>query len=126
MASTFEEDGVEIVPGVLAAGECDALIQAIGAFVAPHVRKSAGLRNLLQNCPQVAELAASGQMAGLVRSRLKREVFPVRVLFFDKTETANWSVPWHQDLLIAVAERIETPGFGPWSVKAGVIHVQPP
>jgi ectoine hydroxylase-related dioxygenase (phytanoyl-CoA dioxygenase family) len=25
-----------------------------------------------------------------------------------------------------VRERAETPGFGPWSVKAGVPHVQPP
>jgi hypothetical protein len=30
------------------------------------------------------------------------------------------------DLTIAVEERIETDGFGPWSVKEGVVHVQPP
>jgi ectoine hydroxylase-related dioxygenase (phytanoyl-CoA dioxygenase family) len=35
-------------------------------------------------------------------------------------------VPWHQDLAIAVAEQIETEGFGAWSVKEGIIHVQPP
>ena len=27
---------------------------------------------------------------------------------------------------IAVTERIDAPGFGPWSVKAGIIHVRPP
>lgn len=126
MAATFEEDGIEIVSAVLTAGECDALIQTISAFITPGGRKSAGVRNLLRYCPKVAELVSSEKIAGLARSRLKRDVFPVRVLLFDKTEAANWSVPWHQDLLIAVAERIETPGFGPWSVKAGVIHVQPP
>jgi Phytanoyl-CoA dioxygenase (PhyH) len=126
MAATFEEDGIEIVSAVLTAGECDALIQTISAFITPGGRKSAGVRNLLRYCPQVTELVSSEKIAGLARSRLKRDVFPVRVLLFDKTEAANWSVPWHQDLLIAVAERIETPGFGPWSVKAGVIHVQPP
>ena len=26
----------------------------------------------------------------------------------------------------AVRERVETPGWGPWSEKAGVVHVQPP
>jgi ectoine hydroxylase-related dioxygenase (phytanoyl-CoA dioxygenase family) len=39
---------------------------------------------------------------------------------------ANWKVPWHQDLTIEVRERIDMPGFGPWSVKGGVAHVQPP
>ncbi len=125
MAATFQDDGIEVVPGVFAPGECDELIRAIAASADPG-RKSAGLRNLLQNCPRVAEAASDPRITGLVQSRLEREVFPVRVLFFDKNEAANWSVPWHQDLLIPVAERIEAPGFGPWSVKAGVIHVQPP
>jgi len=38
----------------------------------------------------------------------------------------NWLVPWHQDLAIAVAGRIETPGFTGWSVKDEVLHVHPP
>jgi ectoine hydroxylase-related dioxygenase (phytanoyl-CoA dioxygenase family) len=35
-------------------------------------------------------------------------------------------VGWHQDRTIAVKERVETPGFGPWSMKAGTPHVEPP
>lgn len=35
-------------------------------------------------------------------------------------------MPWHQDLTIAVQERLDVPGYGPWTVKAGVTHVQPP
>ena len=35
-------------------------------------------------------------------------------------------MPWHQDMTIEVAERFETPGFGPWSIKHGIHHVQPP
>lgn len=44
----------------------------------------------------------------------------VRALAFDKRPDANWAVGWHQDRTIAVRVRIETPGFGPWSVKGGV------
>jgi ectoine hydroxylase-related dioxygenase (phytanoyl-CoA dioxygenase family) len=51
---------------------------------------------------------------------------PVRGIFFDKSAEANWLVTWHQDLTLAVRERCEVPGFGPWSVKEGVPHVQPP
>ena len=50
----------------------------------------------------------------------------MRSLFFDKTPDANWKVAWHQDLTIAVQQKMETQDFGPWSVKEGVVHVQPP
>jgi ectoine hydroxylase-related dioxygenase (phytanoyl-CoA dioxygenase family) len=62
----------------------------------------------------------------MVEERIGPMAFPVRGIFFDKRSGANWGVPWHQDLAIAVAQRIETPGFGPWSIKEGVVHVQPP
>lgn len=61
----------------------------------------------------------------MLKCRLHKDFFPVRALFFDKTPGANWSVAWHQDLSIAVAERIETAGFSGWSIKEGIVHVQP-
>jgi ectoine hydroxylase-related dioxygenase (phytanoyl-CoA dioxygenase family) len=50
----------------------------------------------------------------------------VRTLLFDKQPGANWKVTWHQDLTIAVKERRDVDGFGPWSIKDGIPHVQPP
>jgi len=55
-----------------------------------------------------------------------RELRPVRALLFNKSAARNWSVPWHQDRTIAVDRRIEIPGYGPWSTKSGVAHVEPP
>jgi len=57
---------------------------------------------------------------------LNGDAFPVRALFFDKVPDANWKVPWHQDITIAVRERIDTLGFSGWSEKDGVPHVHPP
>ena len=51
---------------------------------------------------------------------------PVRAVLFDKTRANNWAVPWHQDRTIAVTARREVSGFGPWSRKSGVDHVEPP
>jgi ectoine hydroxylase-related dioxygenase (phytanoyl-CoA dioxygenase family) len=45
---------------------------------------------------------------------------------FDKIPDANWKVPWHQDVTIAVQDKVEVEGFGPWSMKSDVVHVQPP
>jgi hypothetical protein len=66
---------------------------------------------------------AMGVLAATLAGRLAR---PVRVLFFDKTPGANWAVPWHQDRTIAVKERTDIDGYGPWSRKGGIVHVEPP
>ena len=51
--------------------------------------------------------------------------FAVRGIFFNKNPRANWKVTWHQDCVIAVREKVDVEGWGPWSSKAGVIHVRP-
>ncbi|HEX8191354.1 MAG TPA: phytanoyl-CoA dioxygenase family protein [Allosphingosinicella sp.] len=51
---------------------------------------------------------------------------PVRAVFFDKNETRNWSLGWHQDRTIAVRARRDVPGFSAWTVKSGIDHAVPP
>lgn len=51
---------------------------------------------------------------------------PVRAILFDKQDGANWALAWHQDRTIEVAERRDTDGFVPWTVKQGRVHVAPP
>lgn len=95
----------------------------------PALRRRSGAvfaaRNLL-SVPEFAQLASQGELADLAAALVGGRPIPVRGIFFDKNPGANWSVVWHQDTSIAVRERIEVPGFGPWSVKAGVTHVRPP
>jgi ectoine hydroxylase-related dioxygenase (phytanoyl-CoA dioxygenase family) len=59
-------------------------------------------------------------------SQLLPGAIPVRVVAFNKSETDNWALPWHQDRVIAVKERTDVPGFSNWTRKAGVWHVEPP
>ena len=131
MAAEFNRDGFALAAAVLSEAEVSALTAAIAQLTAATADARGrdgtyGLRNLLRDCAAVRALARSEKLGALLGEYLGRGAFPVRVLFFDKTPAANWRVPWHQDLTIAVAERIEVPGFGPWSVKDGVVHVQPP
>lgn len=51
---------------------------------------------------------------------------PVRIVAFNKTETNNWTLPWHQDRVVALRERVDTPGFSNWTNKAGIWHAEPP
>ena len=84
------------------------------------------MRNLLRLVPAVRELAASAAVRRIVEPVLGPAARVVRGLLFDKTPEANWKVAYHQDLSIAVRERRDVAGYGPWSEKAGVEHVQPP
>jgi hypothetical protein len=75
----------------------------------------------------IAHLIGPGGEIGMLASRYGgQHVKPVRVLTFDKSLDSNWSVPWHQDRTIAVRQRADMQGFGPWSTKDGVVHVEPP
>jgi hypothetical protein len=117
-------DGFEIRSSVLPATQVNNLVRLFDELITGDTAvRLAGRRNLLR-LPLVATLAT--ELKPLVAPALGPNAFAVRGLFFDKLPGANWQVGWHQDLSIAVAERVETPGFSGWSVKKGVVHVQPP
>ena len=121
MRSSFSADGFELVSSVFDPEEIDSLRSTLESLtVAP------GHRDLIRQFPAVAEVATSEKIQELLHHRTGQTFFPVRSIFFDKTPEANWLVPWHQDLTIAVQERIEREGYGPWSLKNGTVHVQPP
>lgn len=73
-----------------------------------------------------AFLPVSGCIGAVAKRLVGNEARPVRAILFDKNEATNWSLGWHQDRTICVKRRREVPGFGPWTVKAGMHHVAPP
>ncbi len=125
----LERDGFAIVPNVLARTQIDRLRSVLEARpeIAQSRRAGAvyGARNLL-DLAEVRSLADDPAIRRLVEPIVGISAIPVRALFFDKTPQANWPVLWHQDLTIAVSQRHDREGWGPWSTKAGGIHVEPP
>lgn len=128
---SLRRDGFAIVPTVLdepvVQGLCK-VIERAGAGQAVRQRRGAvfAIRNLLDVVAEVRDVVSSAAIRNLIDPVLGGDAFVVRAILFDKTPDANWKVAWHQDASIAVTERIDAPGFGPWSVKAGIIHVRPP
>jgi ectoine hydroxylase-related dioxygenase (phytanoyl-CoA dioxygenase family) len=125
----FERDGFQTIESFIHPNACDSLSGELTRLFEEQQKsvknKIGGLRNLLQN-PCVLQFAKQPKLISILEEAAASSVFPVRATFFDKTAASNWRVPWHQDLTITVADQIETEGFGPWSVKDDVIHVQPP
>ncbi len=112
-----EADGYALVHRCV----CEETIQTLEAALDADQH---GIRNLLCNAI-VRTIAASDELRRPVASVLGTECFAVRGIFFNKSPRANWKVTWHQDCVIAVREKMDIAGWGPWSSKADVIHVRP-
>lgn len=120
----FDQDGYAVLENFVSPETVAAWLPELEAF-----RAQAGGRHSVRNlveCPLVGEIVQSEPVAGKAQEILGEDTGLVRAILFDKVPGANWTVPWHQDLTVAIAEREEVDGYGPWSVKEGVPHVQPP
>jgi ectoine hydroxylase-related dioxygenase (phytanoyl-CoA dioxygenase family) len=120
----FVEDGFAITEAILSQSEVAKLVALIEQNVSPDSKRG-GVRDIMSRVPELQATARHPMVRAIVYQILGENAFVVRSTFFDKTDAANWKVPWHQDVTIAVTERRDTEGFGPWSVKEGVTHVQP-
>ena len=117
----FRDRGFALVLNVLDAGTLADLADVLA--VEPN---RAGKRRLVGTSKQLDSVCIGGPLNSLADILLDRRCFPVRAILFDKTPESNWQVPWHQDVTIPVAKKVDNPGFGGWSQKEGVWHVQPP
>jgi len=117
----FSVEGFALVPGVLDADGC----QAVLAQMETLPEGSAGTRCLLSQpwCTALAErLRRHHTLASLIPPGTKA----VQCTAFEKSASRNWLVPIHQDLSIPVAERVVHPDLHGWSEKEGQLFVQPP
>lgn len=134
LSDAVRRNGVALVESVLSDVEVESLRNLVEeAIIAQPEKESVrdrggvyAIRNLTEVVPAVRELHSHPNLSQLVATALGPEALLVRGLFFDKTPDSNWGIFWHQDLSIAVRRREQIDGFRPWSIKAGIPHVQPP
>jgi ectoine hydroxylase-related dioxygenase (phytanoyl-CoA dioxygenase family) len=129
----FDRDGYAILDRITSPDRVAELIEALQIYATgghdgllDRRGEVYGGRDLLWRIEDVRRLAQSRELSSIAEAILGQGVVPVRGLFFDKTPTANWNLPWHQDLTIAVRARCEVPGFGRWTFKGGIPHVHAP
>jgi ectoine hydroxylase-related dioxygenase (phytanoyl-CoA dioxygenase family) len=94
-----------------------------------NFRKSEDLfaiRQFLKEVPEIKDLVFNDNIKKVVKEIFGEKYFVVKSIYFDKPETSNWYVAYHQDLTISVDKKLDLPDFGPWTTKKNQFAVQPP
>lgn len=136
-SEAIQEDGYVILSEAFSIQECYGLAADLESALAAcrdettALRRSNGAlygaRNLLKVYPASQTLWRKEPLISLMAMVLGPGFGLVRGLFFDKSPESNWSLPWHQDLTIAVQDNsLPTTRFRNPTNKAGVPHVEAP
>ena len=122
-SAVIDEQGFAIVPGVLTESEVERILDDLQRTPLPASK--AGIRHAMKHA-SVAALALDSRLLGIAKAVLGAEALPFCATLFDKSSDSNWLVVWHQDTALPLRQRREIPGWGPWSVKAGVTYAHAP
>lgn len=109
------------MPGAIDSGQVEQLKNGLSTLdpAAPGTRLTG---NMI-----VQEIAGpESALMRLAREALGAGALPVRAIWFDKSDQADWALGWHQDRTVAVKAKSEREGWGPWTLKSGIQHVEPP
>lgn len=129
--AALKKNGFTIINGLYSKEETIAMIAAIER--ADHgkdtFRKSSDLfavRQLLKEVPELVPLVFTAPLKTLIEEYFGPDFFVVKSIYFDKPESSNWYVAYHQDLTIAVDKKVPLENYGPWTVRQDQYAVRPP
>jgi ectoine hydroxylase-related dioxygenase (phytanoyl-CoA dioxygenase family) len=124
-------NGFSIVDDIYSSDEVQTILTAIdNADTSKDTfRKSTDLfaiRQFLKEVPETFDLIFTNNLKNVIRQVMGDNFFVIKSIYFDKPETSNWYVSYHQDLTISVDRKIELDNFGSWTTKQNQFAVQPP
>jgi ectoine hydroxylase-related dioxygenase (phytanoyl-CoA dioxygenase family) len=125
------ENGFTTVDNIYSTDEVEQILSAISTVDTSKetFRKSADLfavRQFLKEIPETSEFIFNDKLKAIINQLFGHDFFVVKSIYFDKPETSNWYVSYHQDLTISVDKKLELENFGPWTTKQNQFAVQPP
>jgi len=118
----MDDLGYGIVEGVFSGAELAPVVAALDGHL--DTRSRAGARHVLA-LPEIRALADDPRLIDLA-ARFVGKAQPFRATLFDKSASANWLVAWHQDTALPMRAQADAAGWGPWSIKAGIVHAHAP
>ncbi|RYE19484.1 MAG: phytanoyl-CoA dioxygenase [Sphingobacteriales bacterium] len=127
----LSNDGFTIIDQIYTDAEVQAIHNTLSEVQSTNAnfRKTDDLfaiRQFFKEVPQMLPLVLNDKLKSIISDLFGSEYFIVKSIYFDKPGNSNWFVAYHQDLTISVTNKIDMPGYGPWTVKQGQFGVQPP
>ncbi|WP_228375264.1 MULTISPECIES: hypothetical protein [Chryseobacterium] len=128
--SHIDKYGFSVINTVFSDDEVEEIINVLSSIDTSreNFRKSEDLfaiRQFLKEIPDIKDLIFTENLKKVIREIFGEKYFVVKSIYFDKPETSNWYVAYHQDLTISVDKKMELQGFGPWTTKQNQFAVQP-
>jgi ectoine hydroxylase-related dioxygenase (phytanoyl-CoA dioxygenase family) len=120
---SIQQMGFAVLPALFSSEQVDRLSEEI--YELSPERSRAGVRHAMRLAP-VSAIAGNHLLAEIACEILGTKAFPFRATLFDKSSQSNWLVVWHQDTAVPIRERVEVPGWGPWSVKENIDYAHAP
>lgn len=125
MGQEFEtmDKGYFIQDEILSPDECEILVDSISRTHDSQGR--AGIRHLMK-IPEVKSISSDVRLLRIAKLFLGSSAIPYRATLFEKSGHANWLVAWHQDTALPLENRVDSPDWGPWSEKEGLVYAHAP
>src|SRR5690554_1007712 len=129
--SEIEELGFTTIENIYSTEEVQKIIETINQVDTSKdtFRKSNDLfaiRQFLKEVPETQNLIFNENLKKIITELFGKNYFVIKSIYFDKPETSNWYVSYHQDLTISVDKKIELDNFKFWTTKQNQFAVQPP
>lgn len=127
----FNQNGFSIINNIYDEKEIQTMISLIESSekTNKNFRKNKELfaiRSILKEIPELKRIVFNKNLIKVIEEIGDKTFFVVKSIYFDKPETSNWVVPYHQDLTINLCEKIITDGYNNWTSKHNQVAVQPP
>lgn len=124
-------NGFSIIEDIYSTDEIEQILTAINNADTSKdtFRKSTDLfaiRQFLNEVPETFNLIFTDKLKSVITQVMGNNYFIVKSIYFDKPETSNWYVSYHQDLTISVVKKIDIKGYTNWTTKQNQFAVQPP
>jgi ectoine hydroxylase-related dioxygenase (phytanoyl-CoA dioxygenase family) len=127
----FLVNGFATIDNIYTTAEVDRILNIISQANSEKetFRKSADLfaiRQFLIEVPATVDTIFNDNLKSVLTQFLGNKYFVVKSIYFDKPQTSNWYVSYHQDLTISVDKKLVLNGFEFWTTKQNQFAVQPP
>ncbi|GGD78156.1 phytanoyl-CoA dioxygenase [Emticicia aquatilis] len=127
----FQQNGFITLENIYTKEEINQILALIESVESdkPTFRKSAdvfAIRQFIKELPEIKDLIFNEKLKATIKEFGGNEYFVIKSIYFDKPETSNWFVSYHQDLTISVDKKQEIKNFTSWTTKHNQSAVQPP